>query len=364
MMGGQLLASSSAFVATDCKFRRVWCHTDQRNGGVRVVLPLIPAAIIAVGAVTGSGGVALGGMGLHDLRKASRQLNDARERYEQRHTCTEQRVAGTNERLESWGEEQKQALTDVVLRMGEFLRRHERQVRESERQLVDGLDATIARVAGPEGLNVDARLWVGGAVASAAAAAGTNVAATTAATSIGAASTGAAISGLSGAAAKSATMAWLGGGALSAGGGGVALGATALNVLTLGPTLLVGGLMFKGQGKKAITQAEEQRAKIAVAIAELDTTDALLAAVGDRVGELSSLLSKLTGKAIPALDLLESEPFDPHIHTARFQQALALVVAVRDVAATPIIDESGELTEQSANLTVRYRAMTEETQDA
>ncbi len=65
---------------------------------------------------------------------------------------------------------------------------------------------------------------------------------------VGTASTDATISGLSGAAAQSATMAWLGGGALATGGGGVALGATALDFVTIGPTLLITGLVCHEDG--------------------------------------------------------------------------------------------------------------------
>jgi hypothetical protein len=89
-----------------------------------------------------------------------------------------------------------------------------------------------------------------------------------------------------------------------------------------------------------------------------------LAAVSARVEELSSLLSKLTARAVDALDVLESETFDAQAHAPRFQQALTLVMAVRDVAATPVIDGSGELDERSGNLTVKYRVMTEETEVA
>ena len=48
---------------------------------------------------------------------------------------------------------------------------------------------------------------------------------------IGAASTGTLISTLSGAAASNATLAWLGGGSLAAGGGGIAAGTMVLEVL-------------------------------------------------------------------------------------------------------------------------------------
>lgn len=76
-------------------------------------------------------------------------------------------------------------------------------------------------------------------------------------------------------------------------------GATALNVVTLGPALLISGLVLKGQGQKALTEAAEHRTAIAVAIAELDRTDALLTAVDERVEELESLLRAVTAKRSP-----------------------------------------------------------------
>lgn len=109
--------------------------------------------------------------------------------------------------------------------------------------------------------------------------------------------------------------------------------------------------MTKSQGTKAVTKAKAYQAKVAVAIAELDETDARLDAVDERVSKLSDLLSRLTERSVDALDLLESEPFDPQAHAPRFQRAINLVMAVREVAASPIIDaSSGELTERSANM--------------
>ena len=329
-----------------------------------MVLPLIPVALIAIGAVTGGGGVALGGMGALDIKKAMDQQNEARSRYERCVKRSERRLAVANRHLENLGKQQEQALVDVVLRMAEFLRRHQKQVRESERLLVDGVGADMSQVPGLAKLDVDAVSWIGGAIGSATAAAGTSMGVTAAATSFGAASTGAAISGLSGVAAESATLAFLGGGSLASGGGGMALGAAALNIAIIGPALLVGGFVTKGQGTKAVTKAAEYGAKVAVAIAELDETDARLGAVRARVSELGSLLTDLTEKSVKALDHLEFEPFDAKAHAPRFQKALSLVMAVRDVAAAPVIDASGELTEQSANLTVKYRAMTKEADDA
>lgn len=42
---------------------------------------------------------------------------------------------------------------------------------------------------------------------------------------------------------------------------------------------------------------------------------------------------------------------------------MTLTMAVRDVAATPIVDSEGKLDERSASLTIRYRPLTEETHD-
>ncbi|MEW2565593.1 hypothetical protein [Streptomyces sp. NPDC047070] len=324
----------------------------------------IPVILIGVGVATGGSGVALGGRGARDLKRSRDRCKEAGQNYELRRVQAEEALAETNAALKALGEEQKQALVDVVVRMGDFLRRHERQVRESERLLVEGVDATMTRIPGLRGLDVDAVAWIGGALGSAVAGAGAGAGITAAASSFGVASTGAAISGLAGAAAESATLAFLGGGSLASGGGGVALGATALNFVTIGPALLIGGLLVKGQGTKAITRAREIEAEIAVAIAELDEADARLKGVDARAAELRGLLRDLGHRALDALELLESEPFDPPRHAARFQRAMALVMAVRDVAATPIVDAEGELDERSGNLTIRYTPLIEETHHA
>ena len=74
---------------------------------------------------------------------------------------------------------------------------------------------------------------------------------------LGVASTGTAISSLTGIAATNATLAAIGGGALSVGGGGMALGSAILGGATLGVGLLVGGVVFNVTGSKMSDQADE-----------------------------------------------------------------------------------------------------------
>lgn len=326
-------------------------------------LPLIAVALIAAGSASGGGGLALGGKGAHDMKKARDAMKAAERRYETKRAKTERSVQETNAMLAELGEAQRQALTDVVLRMGEFLRRHEKQVRESERLLVDGIEVTVGHVSETSGLDADAVAWVRGLVGSTVAGTGVSAGLTGAVGAYGVASTGAAISGLSGAAAESATLAFLGGGSLASGGGGMALGATALNFVTIGPALLVGGFVVKGQGTKARTKAREYEARVEVEVAHLSETRTKMAAIDARVRELSDLLRSLVGRATEALDTLESEPFVPNAHVDRFQRALTLVVAVRDVAATPVIDGAGDLNDKIDGLTIKYRPMTEDARD-
>lgn len=85
---------------------------------------------------------------------------------------------------------------------------------------------------------------------------------TSAVMALGTASTGTAIASLSGAAATNATLAALGGGALSAGGGGIALGTSILGAATVGVGLLVGGAIFNVTGGKLSDKAEEARKQV------------------------------------------------------------------------------------------------------
>ncbi len=75
------------------------------------------------------------------------------------------------------------------------------------------------------------------------------------------ASTGTAISALSGAAATNATLAWLGGGTLAAGGSGVLGGALVLGGVVAGPVLVVAGSVLAAKAEKNLAEAESRVAE-------------------------------------------------------------------------------------------------------
>lgn len=320
-----------------------------------MVLPLIPLVAIAVGAAAGSSGIALGGKGAYDIKKAQSELAAARDRYEARRAESETLVQAVNDEIVDYGKAQETALRTVVLRMHDFLVRNEKKVRDNEKLLVDGIDATVNLMQGNSSLDVSPSEWIRGVISSVGVGVGASAATTSAVTTFGAASTGTAIAGLSGAAAESATLAWLGGGALAAGGGGMALGAVALNFVAIGPGILAAGFVVKGQGRKATTQSLEYKAKIAVEIENLAVADTQMEAVRTRTEELGRVLAETSAKATRALDDLEAQPFDPARHASQFQRAMILVKGVVDIATTPVIDEAGDLTDAGHDLTAKYR---------
>lgn len=107
------------------------------------------------------------------------------------------------------------------------------------------------------------------------------------------ASTGTAIGSLSGVAATNATLAWLGGGSLAAGGFGIAGGMVALGGVVLGPALAVGGFLMANKSEHALTQAEEYSANVDKAVSQMKIIQTSLKAIRTASAELAGNLVKL-----------------------------------------------------------------------
>lgn len=110
------------------------------------------------------------------------------------------------------------------------------------------------------------------------------------------ASTGTAISTLSGAAATNATLAWLGGGSVAAGGGGMALGTAVLGGMVAGPLIAVTGFVIDSKAEENLTKAREYEKDAQIKI------DTMLTSIGEaditvmRVNELSGVINKIAKK--------------------------------------------------------------------
>jgi hypothetical protein len=323
-----------------------------------VVLPLIPLVLIGLGTGTGVGGLATGVMGGLKMKDARAIADAAQKRYDESMARTEERVGESNERIRQYGQQQEEARRLVIERMAAFIERHSKQAKQSAAQLLAGIDAEQREIGGFAGaLTADVN-WIKGAGMAAATGTGAFVGIPSVVTTLGAASTGTAISSLSGAAAQSATMAYLGGGALSVGGGGVALGTAALGVVTIGPTMLVGGLTLNGQGEKAVTKAKEFEATVAIAVEDHAAFRSFLDTLDTRVDEVSGVLAGLVERAQEALSTLEQQlDFDWKQHAAEFQRGMSLTRAVRDICTVPLVAEDGQMNSDMTRMILKYKEM-------
>jgi hypothetical protein len=148
------------------------------------------------------------------------------------------------------------------------------------------------------------------------------------------ASTGAAISGLSGAAATNATLAWLGGGALSAGGFGMAGGMIALGGIVLGPALAIGGFMMASKAEEALTKAYDYEAKVETAVAEMEVLKTALKAIRKNAAEMTATITELVKR-------FEEIKVNDDSDSASFERMVMLGTGLKKVLDVPIIAVDG-----------------------
>lgn len=106
------------------------------------------------------------------------------------------------------------------------------------------------------------------------------------------ASTGTAIGGLSGVAATNATLAWLGGGSLAAGGGGMALGTAVLSGMVAGPLIAVTGFVMDSKAEKNFTEAYEFKSEIDIGIEKINYSIEEYNAIYRYIEELTIVINK------------------------------------------------------------------------
>lgn len=330
-----------------------------------MVLPIVPLAIVITSSLTGSAGLFFGAHGGVQIRDATKQIGLHSARYEKRKVLHLAHADRTDAALQAFGQTQERAERAVIVRMEDFIVRQGMQVRTKERPILDGVDGSNTHVLKTPTLYPDVVGWVGSLGGPVAAGAATRVALLAAAKEFGHASTGTRIKTLNGAAAERAILAFFGGGSYVSGGGGMELGGLMLNVAGAGVGLLGAGVAVKIHGTKALSQAEEHRKNVDVAIAQLDVQDELHRGVQEWAREQDGVLSHLVSQATEAIDVLESEPFDStsELHAKRLLVAFTLVKAVGQIISVPAVGEDDSLDGTTEQLTFRYRDTTTEATD-
>lgn len=231
-------------------------------------LPLILGAGAAVASAVGVGAAVTGAS---KMKKANDVKIQVKIRHEQNIARFEEKNIDTTRFMDALGERELKILDSF----DEFTSLIEKIHNKPEFKAYEKSGVEIPKYDAEE-LNkvaVGAAVLLGGLGGAAVGTAGGFAAAgvtTSAVMALGTASTGTAIASLSGVAATNATLAALGGGALAAGGGGMALGTTILGATTLGVGLLVGGILFNGVSSKVSEKAEEAEKQMLAAEKEIN----------------------------------------------------------------------------------------------
>ncbi|GCE75638.1 hypothetical protein [Cellulomonas biazotea] len=316
------------------------------KAGWKVLVPLGAATVAAVG---------VGAKGVIDTARGRSIRNTATQRFDEAISQCDAAQRRTEELARDYGAYQIQVHAQSVGRLADWLERNEHLVKRLNFKKVDGVRIRVPNIPKYVAAAENVTTGVTGLVSAVGAGVSAQAAAVWGVSAFATAGTGTAISSLSGAAAQSATLAWLGGGPIAAGGGGVAAGSAVLGLVTVVPVLLVGGFTMGVAGARTKTKAHGFAASVNVEIERIKLVEDLLGAVGHRIEELRETLGNLAKRATEALDRLESVDFDPNLHAREFVQALQLVTAVKEVLSTPVLDPStGELTEASVEILRKY----------
>ncbi len=177
-----------------------------------------------------------------------------------------------------------------------------------------------------------------------------------------------AISALSGVAATNATLAWLGGGTLAAGGMGIAGGTMALGAMVAGPALLIFGSVLGSKASKKLSDARASMEKAETYEVEVDAVCQKLTMIQEVTNTASEVLSSLRVRLRRANGSLEEAINENGVDYSKYDDKAKAAVflgakyaqLVKAVIDTPILNEKGELLGEASSEFFGIKAAMEE----
>lgn len=166
-----------------------------------------------------------------------------------------------------------------------------------------------------------------------------------------AASTGTAIGALSGVAATNATLAWLGGGSLAAGGMGMGVGMAVLGGIVAGPALAIGGVFMASKAEEALNNSRSNVKKAERFAEESKNICSVLNAINVRANQIDSILFNLNNILKDANELMTSivklngvdyRKFAP-VQKKTISKAVFVAIGIKNIIDTPLLTEDGKL---------------------
>jgi hypothetical protein len=305
------------------------------------MIPIILGALAIGSAVAGVGA---GIKGLSDRQEAEKIVAEIQKEHQ---ACSEQlnsKWQATQAISQKYGKLQLEIKQRSIAHLISYLEKIGQRSAQ-DRKFLESLEGlSISDIQAFKGESAEAFQLASGGVQSISAGAAAAQGTLTLVGLVGTASTGTAIGTLSGAAAQSATLAWLGGGSLAAGGGGMALGSLVLGGITIGPAIAVGGFMFAGDSEKYLTKAQDYVSEHKVKVENMRSAKALLVRVDYHIEQISYVVTELNNRAAMLLSILESHKvFDRLRDTPQLQEVVMLIKSLSEIMNTPIINENGNI---------------------
>ncbi|WNS73608.1 hypothetical protein RRV45_11815 [Bacillus sp. DTU_2020_1000418_1_SI_GHA_SEK_038] len=323
-------------------------------------LPLVPAIIAGIAAATAATGVKKGLDAKRDMNEAKSLNATSQEMAKEAEKFIEMAKENTNEAITNLGQEKIRILTTSI---NEFVIHYEKikninlknsegidelknfnPTSESFKQLKEAsFEAKQVAINGIAAIGSGALLAYGTYSVVMGGLGGLLVTATT----------GTALTSLTGVAATNATLAWLGGGALTAGGFGMAGGMVVLGGLVAGPALAIGGTIFASQAKAALNDAYGNFDKAKVFKKQAKNIGIALKGIFTRANQLTELLQKLDihfSKGVTEMkDIINRRGLDWQDYTMHEQQdiykCVQLAQTIKLILDAPLLKQEGQLDE-------------------
>lgn len=325
-------------------------------------MPLFVPILIGAAALLAAGsGAENGYKGAVNIKNAKGIVNTAKQKYDRHLTELEKSRKELNTHAHEFGVYKLEVTQSTLGRMVRLLEQLQLRGKIKSFETLDKVDVEFEKSVGEiKKLTKTATSLMSGTAQGAVVGAAASAGLCGLASAVGVASTGAAIGGLSGAAAQSATLAWLGGGALSAGGFGMLSGTAVLGGVVAGPIIAIIGWKVAVEGEKALTNANKYKNDVDKAVETMHNMQEALTLIDKRIDELKDVIDSLRQRAERYLSVLESglDTWNKNSHedTTMLSNTMLLCKALADLIAAPIIDKKdGEVNPKLPGLISKYR---------
>jgi uncharacterized membrane-anchored protein YhcB (DUF1043 family) len=154
------------------------------------------------------------------------------------------------------------------------------------------------------------------------------------------ASTGTAIATLSGAAATNATLAWLGGGSIAAGGFGIAGGTLVLGGLVTAPLLAVTGFMMDSKAEENLTKAYEFKKEAKKQIKEIEKVITEIEIIKNSIFELEMVIDETRKRFQKVFKRIQNS--SNRCSHKEIDTLLGLAMELKALLALSILDKNGK----------------------